>query len=161
MIKQCVYTLVFLLSLLVICFAAYVVVVFLRANNCHLPVMFGNFENVRKQLNDSSREPEFSFAVIGDTKGCGTFEEIFEKLKDQPISFLVMLGDIVRKPTEGYHLYFRSLINEISPPSLFSVSRVITMLTRIHFLSADSISVTAHPDSLSDTAIIFSSSCQH
>jgi len=73
-----------------------------------LPTTFGNFERVRKLLGEDEEDDAFSFAVVGDTQGCGTFERIAEDLKDEPLSFMVLLGDCVREGTVGQHRYFRA-----------------------------------------------------
>jgi hypothetical protein len=102
----------------VLLFEAYTFIVVYTEVNSALPAMFGNFEQVRAPLVDDEQREEFSFCVVGDTQGGQeTFEEIFERLKDEPISFMVLLGDCVRKGTEDYHRFLRcEWAKEISLP---------------------------------------------
>ena len=85
--------------------------------NTPLPTTFGNFERVRELLSDDGGQDAFSFAVAGDTQGCGTFERIVDELRDEPLSFMVLLGDCVRDSTLGHHAYFRAeLAKELATP---------------------------------------------
>jgi hypothetical protein len=108
----------FFMLAVVLLFEAYTFVVVYTKGNSALPAMFGNFERVRALLVDDEQREEFSFCVVGDTQGGQeTFEEIFERLKDEPISFMVLLGDCVRKGTEDYHRFLRcEWSKEISLP---------------------------------------------
>jgi len=55
--------------------------------------------------------------VVGDIKGRGTFEKIVEKLKKEPLSFMVLLGDCTREGTYGYHRYLKAeLAEEMKTP---------------------------------------------
>ncbi len=102
----------------VLLFEAYTFVVVYTEGNATLPAMFGNFERVRRLLASDEQGDGFSFVAVGDTKGgTETFEEICERLKDEPISFMVLLGDCVRKGTEGYHRFLRcEWAKEVSLP---------------------------------------------
>jgi len=93
---------------LILFFEAYTL--FLVYTECRLPLPknFGNFERIRALLAQDKQREEFSFAVVGDTKGRGTFEKIVEKLKKEPLSFMVLLGDCVRKGSPGCHRYLRA-----------------------------------------------------
>ena len=97
-------------------FEIYALLLFSTENTESLPDNFGNFVSVREQIKPESGANDFYFAVVGDTKGCGTFEKIYDRIRKLPVKFLVLLGDCVRKPTEGYHSYFRSECNELRPP---------------------------------------------
>ncbi|NIA07264.1 MAG: hypothetical protein GWP14_06455 [Actinobacteria bacterium] len=77
-----------------------------------MPSTFGNFPQVTALLADDQPGERFSFAVVGDTKGHGTFEVIKKSLSSEPLSFMVLLGDCVRAGTPGYHSYFRAEWNE-------------------------------------------------
>lgn len=68
----------------------------------------GNFPHNREKLCHEKQRDEFSFAVVGDTKGTGTFEKIAEKLRDESLSFIVFLGDFVHKGAEGEHNFFKA-----------------------------------------------------
>jgi hypothetical protein len=102
----------------VLFFEVYTLVVVYTEGNAPLPATFGNFERVRRLLTSAEQREEFSFCVVGDTKGGQeTFEDIRKKLKDEPISFMVLLGDCVRKGTEGYHRFLRGeWTQELSSP---------------------------------------------
>lgn len=98
-------------------FEVYTLIVVYTEGNAALPANFGNFERVRALLVDDDQREEFSFAVAGDTKGTGTFERLATLLKDEPISFLVLLGDCVRNGRPGFHQYLRAeLIKELRMP---------------------------------------------
>ena len=73
-----------------------------------LPPLSGNFLHVREELTREKPKEEFRFAVIGDTKSAGTFEKIARELREEPLSFVVFLGDFVRRGTEGEHRYFKA-----------------------------------------------------
>jgi len=107
-----VYLLFFLLLLLVLVVEAYAIITVYTEGNVPLPATFGNFERVRALLADDNDSEQFSFAVAGDTQGTGTFERLAESLKDEPISFLVLLGDCVRNGSPGDHQYFRAELAE-------------------------------------------------
>lgn len=89
-------------------FEIYTLVVFYGEGRTPLPPTFGNFPRVRDLLANDQQRERFSFAVAGDTRSCGTFEQIQEGLIGEPLSFMVLLGDCVRAGTPGYHSYFRS-----------------------------------------------------
>lgn len=93
---------------LILFFEAYTL--FSVYTDCRLPLPenFGNFDSVRALLAQDKQREEFSFAVVGDTRGRGTFEKITEKLKEEPLSFMVLLGDCARNGTLGYHRYLRA-----------------------------------------------------
>jgi hypothetical protein len=87
---------------------AYTLIVVNAEGDLALPPNFGNFERVRALLADDGKNEEFSFAVVGDTRqGTETFEQICEKLKDEPLSFMVLLGDCVRSGKAGYHRFLK------------------------------------------------------
>ncbi len=98
----------FLALVVLLIFEAYTLIIFHTEGNKALPSTFGNFESVRALLKDDGKSDTFSFALAGDTKGCGTFERICENLKEEPVAFMVLLGDCVRDGTPGYHRYFRA-----------------------------------------------------
>ena len=101
--------------LALLAFEAYTIIVFYVEGQADLPPTFGNFQRVRDLLADDKPREQFSFAVVGDTKGHGTFEVIRENLSSEPLSFMVLLGDSVRAGTPGYHSYLRAEWAEGSP----------------------------------------------
>jgi len=107
-LKKGAYLLLFLTILCVLVAEAYAIITVHTEGNAALPATFGNFERVRALLADDEQREQFSFAVAGDTKGTGTFERLVGFLKDEPISFLVLLGDCVRNGRPEYHQYFRA-----------------------------------------------------
>lgn len=111
----CVLLLVMFLSVLVV--EAYAVLTVYTEGKAPLPPTFGNFERVRALLKTDSQREHFSFAVAGDTQGTGTFERLAELLRNESISFLVLLGDCVRNGRPGHHQYFRAeLTKELCMP---------------------------------------------
>jgi hypothetical protein len=107
-IKKGVYLIFFVMLLSVLVVEANAIITVYTEGNTPLPATFGNFERVRALLKTDSQREHFSFAVAGDTKGTGTFERLVGFLKDEPISFLVLLGDCVRNGRPEYHQYFRA-----------------------------------------------------
>lgn len=94
-------------------YESYSILTFYREGDLPLPSTFGNFREVRNLLGDDGEAGSFSFAVVGDTRGhgtlgFGTFERIVEKLKEEDLAFMILLGDCVRRGTEGYHRYLRA-----------------------------------------------------
>ncbi len=77
-----------------------------------LPLNHGNFQRVRDLLCDDGKAGEFSFAVVGTAGGFGTFDRICSQLADEPLSFVVLLGDFVNKGTAGDHRFYRRRIGE-------------------------------------------------
>ena len=96
----------FMLALLLL-FEIYIFIIVYTEGNAPLPANIGNFERVRALLVDDEQREEFSFAVVGDPSGTETFEQIAYALQNEPLSFMVLLGDCVRKGTVDYHRFFR------------------------------------------------------
>jgi len=107
-----------LLLLTVLLFEVYALTVAYVEGNAALPPTFGNFERVRALLAEGDQREEFAFAVVGDPgAGFETFEQIVSALRNEPLSFIVLLGDCVRKGTPGYHRFLRcELAEETSLP---------------------------------------------
>ena len=105
-----------LLILLIILFAlGFEIYTCIEANsegNEPLPANFGNFERVRNLLTDKNPDGDFSFGVVGDISGRGTFEKLCDGLREEPLAFLVILGDAVRTGTHGYHAYLKAELRE-------------------------------------------------
>ena len=72
-----------------------------------MPPTFGNLESVRALLHDDPQADSVSFAVLGDSRGSATFDQLMYVLEKEPLDFLVLLGDIVPDGTEAAHLHFR------------------------------------------------------
>lgn len=100
--------LLFLFILFLLVFEIYACFLQYFEGSKKLPPLSGNFLHVREVLTQEKSKEEFRFAVIGDTKSTGTFEKIADKLKEESLSFVVLLGDFVRRGTEGEHTYFKA-----------------------------------------------------
>ncbi|OGP53730.1 MAG: hypothetical protein A2Y65_01435 [Deltaproteobacteria bacterium RBG_13_52_11] len=107
-----VHLLLLLMLILVLVVEGYTLITVYTEGNAALPATFGNFERVRALLADNGQRKAFSFAVAGDTQGTGTFEKLAGLLKEEPISFLVLLGDCVRNGRPGFHQYLRAELAE-------------------------------------------------
>ena len=76
----------------------------------------GNRDSNVKSI--EKKDLPFSFLVLGDTQGSNRIETLLDlALKNGKYSFLIHLGDIVRKPDRWNHLYFLTeMTTEIHPP---------------------------------------------
>ncbi len=94
------------------------VIIFLHKEHAiQLPETFGNFQKNVDHLDSADSDEPFSFAVIGDLHGYGTFEKICAILKNEPLSFAFLLGDCVYKGYLGYHQYLNiELDDELTMP---------------------------------------------
>ena len=73
-----------------------------------LPRLFGNFLRNREYLERQPSKDTFAFAVVGDTRSNGTFEQICRELRATPLDFAVLLGDCAQDANESDHRYFRA-----------------------------------------------------
>ena len=73
-----------------------------------LPDNYGNFQKNRDGLEQQAPKEQFSFAVVGDTEESETFEKLCDELRDEPLSFMVILGDFVQACGKQNHAYFIS-----------------------------------------------------
>ncbi|MFH1718324.1 MAG: metallophosphoesterase [Planctomycetota bacterium] len=88
-------------------FEAYTLAVVHLGEQAALPENIGNFERIRNSLKEQGPHEKFSFAVVGDTRATRTFERLSDKLRNEPLSFMVILGDFVETFTRGNHDYFK------------------------------------------------------
>ncbi len=96
-------------ALLILFFALEIFTIIIRNEGERLlPPLFGNFSSNRAVLEKVSEPGDFTFAVVGDTRSFGTFENVVEELRRIPLDFGILLGDFSMKPTEADHRYFRS-----------------------------------------------------
>ncbi len=72
-----------------------------------LPENYGNFQSNIDAMARQAPKERFSFAVVGDIEGSRTFEKLCDKLRDEPLSFMVMLGDLVEECGKSNHACFR------------------------------------------------------
>jgi len=89
-------------------FEAYTLAVIHLEEQAALSENIGNFERIRNSLREQGRQEKFSFALVGETRGTRTFERLCDELRNEPLSFMVILGDFVETCTRGNHDYFRS-----------------------------------------------------
>lgn len=100
----------------ILLFQAYALVIH-EEGSSPLPPLFGNFQANRAFLEEQAPKEEFTFAVIGDTRGYGTFEKIVNELRMMPLDFAVNLGDCTTSPTVESHNYLRAeLAEELALP---------------------------------------------
>jgi hypothetical protein len=97
----------FLAALGLLLLQAYALVLPGLHDEARMPPTFGNFESVRALLRDDTNDRGVYFAVIGDTRGTATSEQLFHVLEKEPLDFMVLLGDIVQDGTEAAHQLFR------------------------------------------------------
>jgi len=93
---------------LVLIVEAVSLIIIRREGDLPLPPTFGNFDPVRALLAKDARSEEFSFAVVGDPHISSTFAELCRQLRDMPLSFMVILGDGVSRPTPAQHQFLRA-----------------------------------------------------
>jgi len=104
----CVETAFVALILLIFSFEGYLLLTWFTESRKELPPQFGNFPRNRERLSAEKSREEFAFAVVGDTRDGGTFDRIAEELRDEPLSFAVILGDFVSAASEDTHRFFRA-----------------------------------------------------
>ena len=88
-------------------FEAYTLAIVHIEGKAGLPQNIGNFEQIRNSLKEQEAQEKFSFAVVGDTRSSRTFERLCDKLRNESLSFMVILGDFVETCTKGNHDYFK------------------------------------------------------
>jgi len=145
-----IYLLLLLMLLLVLVIEGYTLITVYTEANAALPETFGNFERVRALLKTDNQRETFSFAVAGDTQGTGTFEKLAGLLKEEPISFLVLLGDCVRNGRSGFHQYLRAELAEelrMSYPTFYVVGN--------HDVSKDEFSISRFEEMYGPTNFSF------
>lgn len=71
-----------------------------------LPDNYGNFDKNIRRLESSEPKDDFSFCVVGDPHGSGTFERLCEQLRNEPLSFIVITGDFSKRCRKSYHDFF-------------------------------------------------------
>jgi hypothetical protein len=98
------------LVLLFIMWEGYSSWLWLKYRNHNLPHTFGNFEhNIATVETSGKAKDDIRFAVLGDWRGYGTFEEL---LKNE-LDFIVLLGDIARNPTDGDHKFLQARMSSV------------------------------------------------
>ena len=88
-------------------FEVYAIAIGNAESQTDLPENYGNFQRNRDVLEQQAPKERFSFAIVGDTQVSGTFEILCDKLRDEPLSFMVILGDFVEDCRKENHDYFR------------------------------------------------------
>jgi hypothetical protein len=109
-IKNRLSLMVIIIIIFLLGFEAYAIAVVHIENQVSLPRNYGNFERIRNSLAEQEPRKEFSFAVIGNTNTIGgrTFKNLCDKLQNEQLSFMVILGDFVKRCAKSNHDYFRS-----------------------------------------------------
>ena len=110
-IKKTFYLLLLLLILSGFTFEVYAFFVNLTEGKAP-PSNLGNGERVISMLQKEKSEG-FTFAVAGDTKSHGVFEQIAEKFKGENFSFFVLLGDCAFRGTPEEHRYLWAELEEM------------------------------------------------
>lgn len=77
--------------------------------SAHGKMMVGNRQEMVDRLKAGGEELPFSFAVIGDTNGTETGEQLLSAAESEgDIRFVVNLGDVVSEPDIWQHRYFQT-----------------------------------------------------
>jgi Icc-related predicted phosphoesterase len=97
-----------IIVILLFAFEIYSIAVVHLEGQTDLPDNYGNFQSNRDTLAQQATKEQFSFAVVGDIEESRTFETLCDKLRDEPLSFMVMLGDIVLECGKDNHAFFRA-----------------------------------------------------
>jgi hypothetical protein len=95
-------------AIMVLGLETYTLVVVHTEGNTPLPPTIGNFARVRALLRENGQQGEFAFAVLGDTKANQTSEHIIRALQAENLSFMVLLGDCLRKGTRDTHRFLKA-----------------------------------------------------
>lgn len=92
------------LVLLFIMWEGYSCWLWTKYHDLTIPHTFGNFRrNISAVETPNKANNEIKFAVVGDWRGYGTFDELIKNELD----FIVLLGDIARNPTDGDHKFMQ------------------------------------------------------
>lgn len=85
----------------------------------------GNRQAILSELESLEEDKPVSFAVVGDSHGTATFNEVLEKLREEKLDFIVHLGDFAAAPSREGHAFFmeqvRKGLGPNSPPMLLVV----------------------------------------
>lgn len=71
-----------------------------------VPSNLGNRTEILCQLEVLPTSSSLCFAVVGDSEGSGTFEQILRKLRNKKLDFIVHLGDFAAAPSGEGHAFF-------------------------------------------------------
>ena len=77
------------------------------ARKSAFPQNFGNFESVRASLPASDPDKPFTFAIVGDPRSSGTFEDLAKDIAKAQPAFVVILGDGVKDAATDQHALFK------------------------------------------------------
>ena len=99
---------VLIVLLAALSYEAFTIALARRVAKASLPPNVGNFDRIRAPLESDPSREEFQFAVIGDPNASRTFERLLLGLRGEPLSFLVLLGDMVPHARERYHRFITS-----------------------------------------------------
>jgi len=100
---------VFLIVLLLvpIGWQLYCLYVYHQASTIPAPPHFGNSPANIREASAGGQNEEVRFVVAGDSRGFGTFELLMDQINVLKPQFIVLVGDISRRATEGDHLFLQ------------------------------------------------------
>lgn len=115
-------TILIITLVLAFAFEAYTVIV-KDEGDAPVPPLFGNFPANRAALDKQQGKGDFEFAAVGDVSSIGTFERIVSELRQEPLDFVFLLGDLSHEGTEEHHRYLRGELDEyVLPRPMFYVA---------------------------------------
>lgn len=98
------------LALLFIMWEGYACWLWFKYRDITISHTFGNFKhNISTVETSGKAKEEIRFAVLGDWRGYGTFEEL---LKNE-LDFIILLGDMARNPTDGDHKFLQARMSSL------------------------------------------------
>ncbi|MCF6177506.1 MAG: metallophosphoesterase [Victivallaceae bacterium] len=99
-------------SIIGLCFVLELIVItVIKTDDTSVPANLGNFPKNIQALTAKKAGDSIRFAVIGDSRSEGTMELLADQIRDMPIDFGVLLGDISFKGLPQEHRWLRNEIN--------------------------------------------------
>ncbi|HPD46614.1 MAG TPA: metallophosphoesterase [Anaerohalosphaeraceae bacterium] len=102
---------VFLAAGLFFAWEIHALVIAHRQRAAGLPDNYGNFDHVLRSIEKRPHEEPFSFAVVGDPHCSSTFVRMCARLRQEPLSFIVIVGDFSKRCRRPYHDFFQYQCN--------------------------------------------------
>lgn len=87
-------------------FESYAFAIAQSQNRSSLSKNYGNFERIINSLSKKEPNESFSFAVVSDIAETCTFERLCNKLRNEELSFMVVLGGFVLTREKSSYNYF-------------------------------------------------------
>jgi len=91
----------------------YCLTVHCESSGCKSPKVGNSPENIAAVSKANPAEPT-RFAVVGDWRGTGAFEDIMERLNSLKPDFVVLLGDMTHSATPGDHRFIQMELSDLS-----------------------------------------------